>query len=448
VTSASTAAGPSASTVLPAIEPGRLKTLCVMATPPDAIRLAPIAQQLSNDSRFDARVCVAAQGDQTPDQVLGLFGINADVHLDVAFGDDPSENASRALSGMKRVLHDFRPDVVLVPGNTSTTLAATLAAFYQQIPVVCIEPGGAQARPSANRLDEANRKITRALASLHFTPSESTGDRLLADGVPADRIVVAGNTVMGTLRAAVERIRNDTLLSQHLGECFGFLRPGNSLLLMADRESMQFGSDAVAIASPAPVTSMPRRRASDSPVNHAFAPICQALYTVAIQRPDVDIVYPIDERSLAAAGMHELIHDCPNIHLIPPTDYMSFAYLLNHADAILADSADMAFEVASFGKPVLLVQEQAGIGPALDAGNVSRVGLQEHVICAGILELLEEGWDAARFGSLRGGHRDATERIVDALANRRHLRPTASAGEAVVPAPPFRPVVEDLQEAS
>jgi UDP-N-acetylglucosamine 2-epimerase (non-hydrolysing) len=315
--------------------------------------------------------------------------------------------------------------------------------------VVCIEPGGSHARPSTDRLDEANRKITRALASLHFTPSESTGDRLLADGVPADRIVVAGNTVMGTLRAAAERIRNDPHLSSHLGQCFAFLRPGSSLLLMADRESMQFGCNDVVESCPTPAASMPRRRANDVPVNHAFAPICQALLTVASQRSDVDIVYPIDERSLAITGMRELIRDCPNIHLVPPTDYMSFAFLLNVADAILADSADMAFEVASFGKPVLLVQDQAGICPAIDAGNVSRVGIQEHVISAGILELLEEGCDAARFGSLRGGHRDASERIVDALANRRHVRPDASVtGGLVAPALPFRPIVKGLQEAS
>ena len=269
---------------------GVLKALCVMATPPDAIRLAPIAEQLSRDARFDARVCVAAQPDQTPEQVLSLFGIEADMQLEVARpGQDPADVASRALGGIKRVLHDFKPDVVLVPGNTATSLATTLAAFYEQIPVVCIEPGGAQARPATDRLDDANRKITRTLASLHFTPSESAGARLRAEGVPADRIVVAGNTAMGTLRTAAEHIRQDAVLSRHLGQCFAFRRAGSPLLLMADRESMQFGNSDGRASRPDLNTNY-RRRAGDMPANDAFAPICRALMRGACSRPDVDIV--------------------------------------------------------------------------------------------------------------------------------------------------------------
>lgn len=426
---------------------GVLKALCVMATPPDAIRLAPIAEQLSRDSRFDARVCVAAQPDQTPEQVLSLFGIEADMHLEVARPDqDPADVASRALGGIKRVLHDFRPDVVLVPGNTATTLATTLAAFYEQIPVVCIEPGGAQARPAVDRLDDANRKITRTLASLHFTPSESAGARLLAEGVPADRIVVAGNTTMGTLRTAAEHIRQDAVLSRHLGQCFAFLRAGSPLLLMADRESMQFGNSDGRASRPELNTTY-RRRAGDMPVNDAFAPICRALLRVATRRPDVDIVYPIDELVGSLSEMRALMDACPNIHFIPPTDYLSFAYLLNHADAILADSSDLAFEVAAFGKPVVLVQDPSGVFAAIDAGNVSRVGIQEQAIAAHLLHLLESQADDGRATNLNGGHRDASLRIVEALANLRHSRPTQAANRPI-PGLSIRPVAEGLREAS
>lgn len=433
------AASPSAS--------GVLKALCVMATPPDAIRLAPIIEELSRDVRFDTRVCVAAQPDQTPEQVLSLFGIKPDMHLEIASpGQDPADIASRALGGIKRVLNDFKPDVVLVPGNTSTTLATTLAAFYQQIPVVSIEPGGAQARPATDRLDDANRKVTRTLASLHFTPSQSAGERLQAQGVPAERIVVSGNTAMGTLRTAAERIRQDEILGRHLGQCFAFLREGSPLLLMADRESMQFGnSDGKPSYQEFPV--LHRRRASDVPINDAFEPICRALMAVAARRPDVDIVYPVDERMVSMAAVKEQMREYPNVHLIAPTDYLSFAYLLNHANAILADSSDLAFEVAAFGKPVLLVQEQSGVSPAIDAGNVSRVGIQQHAIAASLLGLLAIQADADQSDGLRTGHRGASQRIADALANLRQM-PPAPATNRLMPPVQIRPVVEGLREAS
>jgi UDP-N-acetylglucosamine 2-epimerase len=425
---------------------GVLKALCVMATPPDAIRLAPIAEQLSRDSRFDARVCVAAQPDQTPEQVLSLFGIAADMQLEVARpGQDPADVASRALGGIKQVLHDFKPDVVLVPGNTATSLATTLAAFYEQIPVVCIEPGGAQARPASDRLDDANRKITRTLASLHFTPSESAGARLRAEGVPADRIVVAGNTAMGTLRTAADHIRGDAVLSRHLGQCFAFLRPDSKLLLMADRESMQFGNSDGRASRP-DLNTHYRRRAGDMPANDAFAPICRALMRVACRRPDVDIVYPIDEQVGLLSEVRELMDECPNIHFIPPTDYLSFAYLLNHADAIVADSGDLAFEVAAFGKPVVLVQDPSGVFAAIDAGNVSRVGMQEQAIAAHLLGVLDAP-AAERGPALNGGHRDASLRIVEALANLRHNQPAPAANRPMTGLP-VRPVAEGLREAS
>ena len=427
---------------------GVLKALCVMATPPDAIRLAPIIEELSRDARFDTRVCVAAQPDQTPEQVLSLFGIEPDMHLEIASpGQDPADVASRAMGGIKRVLNEFKPDVVLVPGNTSTTLATTLAAFYQQIPVVSIEPGGAQARPATDRLDDANRKVTRTLASLHFTPSQSAGERLQAQGVPAERIVVSGNTAMGTLRTAADRIRQDPILGRHLGQCFAFLREGSPLLLMADRESMQFGnSDGKPSYQEFPV--LHRRRASDAPINDAFEPICRALMAVASRRPEVDIVYPIDERMVSMADVKQQMREYPNVHFIAPTDYLSFAYLLNHASAILADSSELAFEVAAFGKPVLLVQDQSGVSPAIDAGNVSRVGMQEHAIAAALLALLARQGDAVPSIGLRTAHRDASQRIADALANLRQV-PLAPATNRVMPPVQVRPpVVEGLREAS
>jgi hypothetical protein len=251
---------------------------------------------------------------------------------------------------------------------------------------------------------------------------------------------------MGTLRTAAEHIRQDAVLRRHLGQCFAFLRPGSPLLLMADRESMQFGNSDGRASRPELNTSY-GRRAGDTPVNDAFAPICRALLRVACRRPDVDIVYPIDEQVGLLSEVRELMDECPNIHFIPPTDYLSFAYLLNHADAILADSGDLAFEVAAFGKPVVLVQDPSGVVAAIDAGNVSRVGVQEQAIAAHLMHVLDAPATDARASSLDGGHRDASLRIVEALANLRHNRPSPAANRPM-PGLHIRPVAEGLREAS
>jgi UDP-N-acetylglucosamine 2-epimerase (non-hydrolysing) len=185
------------------------------------------------------------------------------------------------------------------------------------------------------------------------------------------------------------------------------------------------------------------------PVNDAFGPICHALMAVATRRPDVDIVYPIDERMVSMAEVKERMRECPNVHLIAPTDYLSFAFLLNHASAILADSSDLAFEVAAFGKPVLLVQEQAGVSPAIDAGNVSRVGVQQHAIAASLLALLANRSEADKSVGMRATQRDASQRIADALANLRQLPQVPATNRLMPPVQQIRPqVVEGLREAS
>jgi UDP-N-acetylglucosamine 2-epimerase (non-hydrolysing) len=215
---------------------------------------------------------------------------------------------------------------------------------------------------------------------------------------------------------------------------------------MADRDSMQFGnSDVKPGYQEFPI--LRRRRASDVPINDAFEPICHALLAVAMRRPDVDIVYPIDARMVSMAELKERMSGCPNIHLIAPPDYLSFAYLLNRASAILADSSDLAFEVAAFGKPVLLVQEPSGTWPAIDAGNVSRVDIQEQAIAASLLGLLADQATGQQSAEPRAGHREPSQRIADTLVKLRQL-PLAPATNRLMPPVPVRAVVEGLREAS
>lgn len=406
-----------------------LRTLCILTTPPDAIRIAPIAHQLSLDARFDSKVCVAAQPDQTPAQVLHLFGIEPDMRLRVAErGYGPSEITSNTLGGMKRVLRQFKPDVVLIPGDACTTLASTLAALYHQIPVIRIEPeSGAGHNPSAH-MHDASRDPACTLASLHFAPSESASRFLLADGVPAERIVISGNTAIATLRVAAAHIREDEVERRHLAQCFAFLRASSTLILMTDEESLHFDATCVEHGE----SENARNESNDtrhlfagSMSDDAFEPICRALRRVAMRRPDIDIVYPVARPAEVIEKIRELLRACPNVHLVAPTDYLSFAYLVEQADLILADARALAAEVASLGKPVLALQDAAGVGATgvgTDAGKRQSPTKYECAVATGILAVLNDqrALDALRHAASHDVHRDACASIVEALAERRH----------------------------
>jgi undecaprenyl-phosphate alpha-N-acetylglucosaminyl 1-phosphatetransferase/UDP-N-acetylglucosamine 2-epimerase len=414
-----------------------IRTLCVMATPADAIRIAPIARQLSRDARFDAKVCVAAQRDQTPVQVLSLFDMQPDMQLRViARPGQPEDITSMTLGGMKRVLRDFKPDVIVVPSDASATLATTLAAFYQQIPVVCIESDAA-GHGAGRRLDHAGHRIASELASLHFISSESSREQLRDGGVPAERIVVSGNPAMGTLRTAAERIRHDATLSRDLAQCFAFLRSGSPLLLVADGASMHFNGADPFDVEPIADASHPRHGAAIS--NFAFEPVCRALRKIAMRRPDVDIVYPLNHP--ASARIDALLRACPNIHLVSPTDYLSFAYLLHNATVVLSDASELAAEMTAMGKRVLLVNDGS------TAASTPRTALHEQAIAAGVLGLLNlRGSDAPPPAAVEGG-RDTCERIVDALAGfASHAGLSARPRQA--PTPAVAAAVEALREAS
>jgi len=420
-----------------------IKAMCVMATPADAVRMAPIARELARDARFQSKVCVAAQRDLTPVQVLGLFGMQPDMQLRVsARPGQPEDITSMTLGGMKRVLRDFKPDVIVVPSDASATLGATLAAFYEQIPVVCIEQGTDPAQ-SANRLDQASRRITTELASLHFAPTELASRHLLADGVPADRIVVSGNPAVGTLRTAAERIRSDAVLSRELAQCFAFLRPGSPLLLVADGESLHFGGNGLARRE-----ARRQEPAAASSHDQAIEIVCRALRRIAMRRPDVDVVYPLAHVNDPNGRFDALLRACPNINLIAPTDYLSFAYLLQRADVVLADASEHALEIATLNKRVVLMHSDAAPSN-IDSPRITWVGVSEQAVAAGILALLGDSRTTAEFPVPAGADTwsNSCERIVEALVGFAHRATTAPAGNR--PPALARPAaIEALREAS
>lgn len=374
----------------------RLKTLCVLGESSDVIRIAPVARQLCRDPRFDTHVCVTDLTSETQQRILDLFGVRPDIDLAITFSEaDPSDITSATLDGVKRVLQELQPDVVLVHGDTPATLAATLAACYQHIPVARLE-SAADALPSASTGDQINRRVASALASLHFIPSESTGRELIAAGVPRDRIQVTGDTAAETLRTAIECIRDDAATEAALRERFAFLRSDSPLLLVTHRE--QIGG---------------------------FAQLGRALRKVARMRPDVDVVYPIAMTSDAQRDTQRLGWRPANVHLVEPLDYLAFAYLMQRAHVVLTGSGEVEGEASLLSKPVLVLRDA---GAHLDGSDPRQVPVDEAAIADGVMALLSdpEAYEAMRTAYVEAGG-SPSFRIVDALAALPPKRPALAA---------------------
>lgn len=370
-----------------------VKTLCVFGTRPEAIKMAPLALRLANDPRFDARVCVTGQHRQMLDQVLELFGVRPEYDLDIMKqGQDLTDITTAILSGMRRVLKEFKPDVVLVHGDTSTTLAATLAAYYQQIPVAHVEAGLRTGNLYSPWPEEANRKLTGALAALHFAPTRQSGANLIAEGIPEERIAVTGNTVIDALQQVVARIDNDPALRESLAAHFPYLSRDRRIVLVTGHRRESFGG--------------------------GFERICHALRETAQRHPDVDIVYPVHLNPQVREPVNRILHGISNIYLVEPLEYLSFVYLMNESYLILTDSGGIQEEAPSLGKPVLVMRDTTERPEAVEAGSVRLVGTDQTSISSGISLLLDDrsAYDAMSFAHNPYGDGMACERIVDALA--------------------------------
>jgi undecaprenyl-phosphate alpha-N-acetylglucosaminyl 1-phosphatetransferase/UDP-N-acetylglucosamine 2-epimerase len=394
-----------------------VKTLCVLAAAPDAVKMAPIAQALSHDERFDSTVCVTASPRHDAEQVLRLFDLQPDVQLEAGSGEDPAEAAFAALGGMKRVLNEVQPDLVLVPEDASTTLATALAAYYRHIPVVSIDTGHPDT-PASHLHDDASRKIIHTLASLHIIQSEHAERDLLSEGIPADRVLMTGDTAVDTLHTALERLRRDTVLSQDMARRFPFLRAGSPLFLVACRGSMAENAGAIA----------------------------GALRRVAPWHPEIDIACPTEliRRSLDSTEAPLSIFN--NVHPIDPQDYLAWVYLLNAAHLIVADNETQA-EAAALGKPVLVVQGGTYPIDVIDRINVKAVGPNPTTMADRILTLLgeQQAYEAMCLESEDWSGEDAAcQRIVEALAG---LCPTKNASATLTrgPGPLINPGLEGIR---
>lgn len=369
-----------------------MKTLCVFGTRPEAIKMAPLALALEADPRFDARVCVTGQHREMLDQVLALFAIEPDYDLNIMKpGQELTDVTSSILTGMREVFRQFKPDIVLVHGDTATTLAASLAAYYQQIPVAHVEAGLRTGNLYSPWPEEGNRKLAGALAHIHFAPTEQSKANLLREGVAEQSILVTGNTVIDALLEVADRLHRDGELRAKAAAPTEFLDPSRKLILVTGHRRESFGT--------------------------GFERICEALIDIAQQYPEVDIVYPVHLNPNVREPVNRLLNGIGNIHLIEPLDYLPFVHLMSRAHIILTDSGGIQEEAPSLGKPVLVMRDTTERPEAVAAGTVKLVGTDRNCIVRELNRLLNdpESYRAMSVAHNPYGDGQACQRIVQAL---------------------------------
>jgi len=345
------------------------KVLIVFGTRPEAIKMAPLVKEFEKHSDFfDMKVCVTAQHREMLDQVLALFDITPHFDLNIMkSGQDLSDITSRILLGLKDVLNEFKPDLILVHGDTTTTFSTALAAFYQQIPIGHVEAGLRTGNIYSPWPEEANRLLTTQITKYHFAPTETNKAYLIKEHVPEQAIVVTGNTVIDTLFLVLDKIKNDKKLKTVLENTVaqkGYQISDRKFVLVTGHRRENFGD--------------------------GFLNICAALKEIALQKPDVDIVYPVHLNPNVQKPVRELLSDIDNIYLIEPLDYMPFVNMLSQCTLILTDSGGIQEEAPSLGKPVLVMRDTTERPEAVEAGTVVLVGTQKENIIQSALRLLND----------------------------------------------------------
>jgi UDP-N-acetylglucosamine 2-epimerase (non-hydrolysing) len=369
------------------------KILTIFGTRPEAIKMAPLVLALAQDERFDARVCVTGQHREMLDQVLGLFEIKPDFDLKIMKPQQSlSDVFSATMDRLQAVFAEFRPDMVLVHGDTASTFAATLSAFFHQVPVGHVEAGLRTGNLSSPWPEEANRKLTGVLAGLHFAPTATSQANLLAEGVDPATIFVTGNTVVDALLVMTKRLADDDALRAAFDTQFAFLRAGQPMVLVTGHRRENFGD--------------------------GFERICAALGAVAERFPDVDIVYPVHLNPNVREPVNRLLSRFGNIHLIDPIDYLPFVYLMGRSTLVLTDSGGIQEEAPSLGKPVLVMRDTTERPEAVEAGTVKLVGTSVDDIVDAVSSLLTDDVLFAQMSAAHNPYGDgnATARIVERLA--------------------------------
>lgn len=373
-----------------------LKVMLVFGTRPEAIKMAPVVKELQKSPhRFQTVVCVTAQHRQMLDQVLQLFDIRPDYDLDIMRpGQDLFDITSNVLQGLKPVLMKEQPDIILVHGDTTTTMSAALAAYYCRIPVGHVEAGLRTFNKFSPFPEEINRRTTGVLTDLHFAPTETARRNLLSEGVADTNIFVTGNTVIDALFSVVSKINDNKELNEYLAAEFPFLNPDRRLILVTGHRRENFGA--------------------------GFESICRAIARIAESHEDVEVLYPVHLNPNVQEPVWRVLGNGrhANIHLIEPVDYLPFVYLMNRSHLIITDSGGVQEEAPSLGKPVLVMRETTERPEAVEAGTVRLVGTDEESIYREAARLLDslDAYQSMSMALNPYGDGQAAEKIAKLLA--------------------------------
>lgn len=374
------------------------KILTVFGTRPEAIKMAPLVHALAADKYFDAKVCVTAQHRDMLDQVLDLFEIEPDFDLNIMkAGQTLNDITIAILSGIKPVLETFKPDAVLVHGDTTTTFAASLAAYYQQIKVGHVEAGLRTGNIYSPWPEEANRKLTSTIANYHFAPTKGSKENLLNEGVSGNKITVTGNTVIDSLFWVRNKLKKDITLSRELSSRFKILNQNKKLILVTGHRRESFGA--------------------------GFENICEALRQVATNNPDAQVLYPVHLNPNVQEPVNRLLQGLDNVILTEPQQYLPFCYLMDRATIILTDSGGIQEEAPSLGKPVLVMRETTERPEAVDAGTVRLVGTDVDLIVRQVDQLLTDSDEYQKMSKAHNPYGDglACERILEFLVKEKNV---------------------------
>ncbi len=378
------------------------RVMLVFGTRPEAIKMAPLVQEFrKHPDQYETLVCVTGQHREMLDQVLNIFGIVPDYDLNIMKpGQDLYDVTARILSGMRDVLSEVKPEIVLVHGDTTTSMAVALAAFYRQIPVGHVEAGLRTHNIYSPWPEEMNRQITGRIATHHFSPTPLSRENLLREGIDKSRILVTGNTVIDALYAVVNKIKNDVPLQLSLGEelkAAGYdtgrlaAEEGRHLVLITGHRRENFGD--------------------------GFLHICQAIKTLSEKYPNVDFVYPMHLNPNVRKPIKEVFGENrqSNLFFIEPLEYLSFVYLMEKSHIVLTDSGGIQEEAPGLGKPVLVMRDTTERPEALVTGTVKLVGTDYDKIVSEVSSLLDDTECYKRMSQAVNPYGDgkACERIVE-----------------------------------
>lgn len=344
------------------------KVLLVFGTRPEAIKMAPLVKAFQEQNKlFKTKICVTGQHREMLDQVLDLFEINADFDLDIMRpNQDLYDITGNILQGMKGVFSIYRPDIVFVHGDTTTTFAVSLAAFYEKIEVAHIEAGLRTNNIYSPWPEEANRKLTSQLTTYHFTPTKQSQDNLLNENIAPDKIIVTGNTVIDALLLMLNKLHINVTFREQVKKSIlekGFDPEASEFVLVTGHRRENFGQGIVNI--------------------------CSALKKIALDRPNINIVYPVHLNPNVFKPVNDLLGNVKNVYLIEPLQYEAFIYLMSLSKLIITDSGGVQEEAPSLGKPVLVMRDTTERPEAVSAGTVKLVGTNIQGIVSATNELLD-----------------------------------------------------------